>query len=79
MRRNVGAIMIVFGCLLGLVSVLSLPQGTLELGRITAIEGWTAYAYGRLTAMLLFPVLAFFLIMYGARLRKSSPNKIPDA
>ena len=79
MRRTVGAIMIMLGCLLGLGSLLGLLQGTLDLGRITAHEGWTAYAYGRLIGMILPPVLAFFLIRYGARLIKNSQSKNSSA
>ena len=77
MRATIGIIMIVIGSLIGVGSVGSLPQSTSDIGRITAVEGWTAYAYGRLAAMLLFPVIAFLLIRYGIKLSRSSPNKPP--
>jgi len=78
MKATLGIIMIVIGSIIGVGFLGSLPQSISDIGRITANKGWTAYAYGRLTAMIVFPVIAFLLIRYGIRFCRSSPTKPPS-
>ena len=70
MKRTLGPIMVGIGGLFAISSLLSCPKGISDLGTATA-EGWTAYAYGRLTGMILIPIAAFLLIRYGIKFSKS--------